>query len=62
MTDMLQVFEREFDLHRAQLRLLKVGDGVWFKGGDVAAALGYRKPRKQSTGMSTMRTKPASVL
>jgi prophage antirepressor-like protein len=45
MTDMLRVFEREFDLHRAQLRLLKVGDGVWFKGGDVAAALGYRKPR-----------------
>jgi prophage antirepressor-like protein len=45
MTSMLRVFEREFDLHHAQLRLLKVGDGVWFKGGDVAAALGYRKTR-----------------
>ena len=45
MTSMLRVFEREFDLHHAQLRLLKVGDGVWFKGGDVAAALGYGKTR-----------------
>jgi prophage antirepressor-like protein len=45
MTSMLRVFEREFDLHQARLRLLKVGDGVWFKGGDVATALGYRNPR-----------------
>jgi prophage antirepressor-like protein len=42
---MLRVFEREFDLHQARLRLLKVGDGVWFKGGDVATALGYRNAR-----------------
>jgi prophage antirepressor-like protein len=39
---MLRAFEREFDLHPARLRLLKVGDGVWFKAGDVATALGYR--------------------
>jgi len=45
MTDTLRVYERAFDLHSAQLRLLKVGEGVWFKGGDVAAALGYKNTR-----------------
>jgi prophage antirepressor-like protein len=42
---MLRAFEREFDLHPARLLLLRVGDGIWFKAGDVAAALGYKKPR-----------------
>ena len=45
MASVLKAFEREFDSHRARLLLLRVGDGAWFKGGDVAAALGYRKPR-----------------
>jgi prophage antirepressor-like protein len=45
MTSELKTYERAFDLHRAQLRLLKVDDDIWFKGGDVAAALGYRKAR-----------------
>jgi prophage antirepressor-like protein len=62
MTNMLRVFEREFDLHHARLRLLMAGDGVWFKAGDVAAALGYKKPATPWIGLSTKRTKPAYVL
>ena len=42
----MSIIEKVFHFNENQINVVKCNDDIWFKGKDIANALGYENPRK----------------
>ena len=42
----MSIIEKVFDFNENQINVVKCNDDIWFKGKDIANALGYGNPGK----------------
>ena len=42
----MSIIEEAFHFYESKINVVKCNDDIWFKGRDIANALGYENPRK----------------